>query len=195
MKAIVLHQPYASLVIAGVKGWETRGNPPNGSMRPEGVRGLPGLGIEPGERVAIVAGAKQPEVGAELGDSGWYWESTAADPAAVVNWRTYGFIPNAPLGAVLGTVEVVEALPMVGEDGDLFDIEPPCIEIRPETATNAGLWAWLDGWNAPVDISDQLPLGDWQPGRWAWRLANPEPLPSPVPCKGKQGVFWIEDPR
>ena len=50
---ITLYQPYASLAIAGIKTWETRGNPPNGDMRPEGVRGLPGRQINAGDRIKV----------------------------------------------------------------------------------------------------------------------------------------------
>ena len=55
---ITVYQPHASLIMAGVKTWETRGNPPHGDMRPEGVRGLPGRRVNAGDRVAIHAAAK-----------------------------------------------------------------------------------------------------------------------------------------
>lgn len=60
MKAIVVRQPWATLIALGVKTIETRPSPPNGPMRPEGVRGLPGCSLERGERIAIVAGAAKP---------------------------------------------------------------------------------------------------------------------------------------
>ena len=50
---ITVYQPYASLIMAGVKTWETRGLPPNGDMRPEGVRGLPGRRVNAGDRIGI----------------------------------------------------------------------------------------------------------------------------------------------
>lgn len=55
---ITVYQPSASLIMAGVKTWETRGNPPHGDMRPDGVRGLPGRRVNAGDRVAIHAAAK-----------------------------------------------------------------------------------------------------------------------------------------
>ncbi|WP_225914036.1 ASCH domain-containing protein [Leptolyngbya ohadii] len=46
-------------------------------------------------------------------------------------------------------------------------------------------------------ISDQTPLelavGDWQPGRYAWKLENVRPLAQPIPCKGHQGLRRIQD--
>lgn len=29
-------------------------------------------------------------------------------------------------------------------------------------------------------------------GRWAWLLANPTPWPTPLPARGRLGLFWIE---
>ena len=63
MKAIVVRQPWASLIALGIKTIETRPGPPNGPMRPDGVRGLPGCSLEAGERIAIVAGASAPPRG------------------------------------------------------------------------------------------------------------------------------------
>lgn len=35
--------------------------------------------------------------------------------------------------------------------------------------------------------------GDWQPGRFAWKLTAVNPLISPVPARGAQGLWnWIE---
>lgn len=37
-------------------------------------------------------------------------------------------------------------------------------------------------------------FGDWRPGRYAWKLANPILFPEPVPAVGKQGWWkWGED--
>ena len=35
-------------------------------------------------------------------------------------------------------------------------------------------------------------LGDYSPGRFAWKLHDPRPLPYPIPAKGKQG-WWNWD--
>lgn len=43
-----------------------------------------------------------------------------------------------------------------------------------------------------TDITDQLPLGQYDPGRWGWLLTNPEPC-EPVPARGRQGV-WTWNP-
>ncbi|MBU9945035.1 MAG: hypothetical protein KTQ12_10425 [Dermatophilaceae bacterium] len=206
MKAITLHQPHASLVAFGVKAWETRGCPPNGPMRPEGVRGLPGLAIEPGERIAIHASAKhprsvplyidQPEP-ATIDAVEWPW-TYYEDPGDYSRgaWR---WTWAAGLGAVAATARVVEVLPIVEGDDWLWGAAPLIATAakRPPNYTSSAPYPDLihvPGSPATaVDISDQIPYGDWAPGRWAWRLADVEPLTSPIPCKGRQGVWRLPD--
>lgn len=60
MKALTVAQPWASLIAHGAKTIETRPSPPNGPMRPDGVRGLPGAALERGERIAIHAAVSAP---------------------------------------------------------------------------------------------------------------------------------------
>jgi hypothetical protein len=37
-------------------------------------------------------------------------------------------------------------------------------------------------------------FGDYAPGRYAWILDDIQPLPEPIPAKGKQGLWeWKED--
>jgi activating signal cointegrator 1 len=52
---------------------------------------------------------------------------------------------------------------------------------------------------APTDLvthQDRIPgdlelkLGDYTPGRYAWRFAFAQPLPEPIPFKGRQSVLW-----
>lgn len=40
---------------------------------------------------------------------------------------------------------------------------------------------------------DEMLLGDWTPGRYAWELANVKLLPEPIPAKGHQRLWnWEE---
>lgn len=81
--------------------------------------------------------------------------------------------------AVVCTVTVQDALPICGDSHDddhglpliwndengsdlwLMEFVPPTLpDMDPERST---------------DISDQLPLGDFTPGRWGWLLGDPQP--------------------
>lgn len=197
--AIVVRQPWATLIALGRKVIETRPAPPNGPMRPEGVWGLPGCSLERGERIAIVAGAKAgTEPGEDLGDSGWYWESTAGDPSCVVNWKEPAVFHDAPLGAVVCTVTVDDALPIGGPmtfrsglvEGDEGDYPDRRVIVRHPAMWDDGESLVMD--RPHQDITDQLPLGDFTPGRWGWLLSDPQPC-EPIPCKGRQGVFVLPD--
>jgi hypothetical protein len=42
----------------------------------------------------------------------------------------------------------------------------------------------------PASPMDRM-AGNWEPGRFAWRLSNPMPCEQPLPCKGRQGWFRI----
>lgn len=42
--------------------------------------------------------------------------------------------------------------------------------------------------------AQELALGDFSPGRFGWVLADVKPLPRPIPCSGKQGL-WNADPQ
>ena len=176
MKALTVAQPWASLIVAGTKTIETRPSPPNGPMRPDGVRGLPGLAIERGERIAIHAGARH--------DNGFfpvkYVDLLPNPPTTRETWRLPGGheIPRdqlqapIPYGAIVGTVVVADALPIASED---VKAELPCIEVG-----DRHLSLWYPPSGAPGDeaaehyATDQLPLGDYRPGRWGWLLADPK---------------------
>jgi hypothetical protein len=195
VKALTLKQPYASLVVLGIKTWETRPSPFNGNMRPAGVRGLPGLRIDRGERIAIHAAATRPrnfehyDVDADVPpwidlvamSPCWdWWEHPDFYHGGTYRWR-------GPLGAIVGYVTIADTLPIVDDAG--------CVNIRAHVCVT-GEWMlhhsrldepWPDG-QTEHDISDQLPYGHWRAGNWAMELTDPEPC-DPIPAKGKQGVW------
>lgn len=194
MKAIWLRQPYPTLIEIGAKQWETRGGPPNGPMRPDGVRGMPGLAIEPGERIAFVASVNRPVGVRELGEWVMFHGGGLVPCMAVAS----ELIPT-PLGVVVCTAVVAEALPIVdGALGWQLDADTPHRAILVDGHMMPSL-AVVDELSphADWDISDQLPYGDWRPGRWAWRLTDAEPVqsrPAPEVTRGnRQGVCEIEE--
>ena len=179
---ITVYQPHASLIMAGIKTWETRGNPPNGDMRPEGVRGLPGKRINAGDRILIHAAVLEPVAGADVG--GWWWEPDMGDPV-IVSLDDHRQIP-APLGKILGSVRIDDALRIYHEtalaDAGLTSAWEPHVTLGDNTLT---LWRPSDStsrWWTETDISDQLPFGHWVPGGWAWELAHPIPTTERCPA-------------
>lgn len=194
MRAIVVRQPWATLIALGVKTIETRPAPPNGPMRPSGVRGLPGCSLERGERIAIVAGAAHPT---------WHGDHYLHTLSGLARSTPL------PLGAVVCTVTVDDALPIVAPMTD-----PPYDHMVPTRDGHLIWWKFTPvlgqrRWSAASRhpmlnertvmggrrdpyLDPQLSLGDFTPGRWGWLLSDPQPC-DPIPCKGRQGVFTLPD--
>lgn len=219
MKALSLHQPWASLIAEGVKTIETRSWRAPQSMV--------------GQRFAVHAAKRMPEprvfdeaVGDwEVWDNGYHERSShwvMARKCAGIGLRIgepdggatcpgcsqpyalngRGVMPRhaatdqevraLPFGAVVATTRLVDCVPMVGgrsgeppagnflavyDDGRLIRVD------RSRAVRGQPVW---------VDVSDQLPYGDFAPGRWASLLADVEKLDVPVPWKGRQGWFEVD---
>jgi len=175
--ALNVDQPYASLLAHGIKGWETRPHPPAGWPGiPEGTRRMPGCRITPDDDVLIVSSRKR--VTSERVPEGWFCDDETGaiggggfgSPFGA--WRSY----PAPLGAVLGVGRVLDVLPIVDDYDDVChdDVYHACGGPAAIEHQDGELWLWPE-WDSalddePADISDQLPYGDWSPGRWAWRM-------------------------
>lgn len=189
MKALTLHQPWATLIALRVKTIETR------SWRaPESLIG---------QRIAIHAGRRV----AYLEEGGEAWERFDLDTYVATKYPARNISAEPlPLGCVVATARLDECLPVFDRFGSFATDENP-------------LWAWAQdhGWvisnlrnrhlgspflqvNTPPVvgqrtgwcqsiIDDQLPYGDFAPGRWAWMLTDIEPLAKPIPAKGKQGLW------
>jgi hypothetical protein len=123
--------------------------------------------------------------------------------SALNNWshallrdeRAHGFSVAAPLplGAVVCTVVVADALPIIDANSEMpFHAALWIDEFGRlrwlDTARTIG--DWIEGRHTRGDQSDQLPLGDFAPGRWGWMLTDPRAC-EPIPCKGRQGVFEL----
>ncbi len=52
----------------------------------------------------------------------------------------------------------------------------------------------IGGWLVAESLDDQLPYGDFTPGRFAWMLRDPEPLAEPIPMRGALGWQEVEIP-
>lgn len=171
-----IHQPYASLIVAGVKRWETRSWP------------CPAKYV--GRRIAIAATAKRPkdywhhvdrdpqfpETLAPFYDLGVYVD---IDESSDGEWWRYRWA--GPLGCIVGTVVVARSLPIAR-----------CSDTGPEHVccpVGGGLLHHLPlstRGRPRRDISDQQPYGHWKPGGWAWELTGPQLTTERCPwCDGR----------
>ena len=191
MKALTVRQPWASLIVHGVKHIETR-------SKPTKIRG----------RIGIIAGKHRPTSfwlnewadGGGLSKAPAPWNAYAGDldrwfDAMESNdgngqWRYDYRWSRFPFGALIGTVELYDCVPIVdGTD------EPP--EWTPAGGgvvwdDDCGLYLFDEAGENRL-VEDQLSYGDFipgTPGRWAWLLRDPQPLAEPIPMRGAQ--HWQE---
>lgn len=163
MKALSLHQPWASLLVHGRKQVETRGWPLHHCGRllihaakhwtPETAETAVGLFFRP-----------------QLEDIGVEFEATEA--AIRRGW-------NLPFGAIVGSVEVVDCFRT--EDVRLsFPIVTPNVVAGER-------WRKLD-----LGMREYA-FGDYSPGRFAFLCRNAVAFTRPVPCRGRQGLFTVDE--
>ncbi len=111
----------------------------------------------------------------------------AADPAQPVTLVL-------PLGAVVATCTLTDVIPI----GDEHSFSTGIVEGEPCPTADQDVIVYhklddslvLDRWNKlNVGISQELPFGDYRPGRWAWLLEDIRPLDEPIPARGHQGLW------
>ena len=186
VKALTIRQPWATLIALGVKTIETR------SWRaPQALIG---------QTLAIHAGKHRPKD---------VWCSASADPVfppPLARLYDYGkcvdpqesndgewwrYRWDGPLGAIVATATLADCVPMVAMHDDC---DNTCVVLDGDRAR-------IDhaGELRLTDVTDQLPYGDFAPGRWAWLLTNVQPTTNRCPaCRGTghipadlaRGEFW-----
>jgi hypothetical protein len=134
MRALSVTQPWASLIVLGVKRLETRPwrTVYRGPLLIHAARAFP---------AAARALCRREPFRSLLHAAG-------LDAAAL------------PLGAVVGGVELLD-----------------CVRVE----------------DLPEPEPDEAALGDFRPGRWVWRLADPRRL-GPFPARGRLGLFDLDPP-
>lgn len=186
MHAVVVRQPWASLIAHGIKTIETRGFVPKSTVRP-------------GDRLAIVAGLTV----ADYADAPEAWDRLAVEldvPLFRLGRQLAGLFhrpaPGRPLGAVVAVVTYDEALPVVTlcSDSGRHIVPGGWVEGEPHP------FICEDYGNTHIVLDVDGPLGDFTPGRYGWMLSNPLRLPIPVRCRAvgpdgtrthMQGVFRL----
>lgn len=181
MKTLTLHQPWASLIAAGVKTIETR-------SWSTSYRGP----------LAIHAG----KASVPLWDARSAWEAIGPGHAGPTHAKSRNHGGRCrddlalPLGAVVATCRLADVVPIIDLSAHPAP-HPPCSLAefhhdgdRPHQL--GGLWLTGvrdDGRGTPTRVEDQRPFGDFTPGRYAWLLTDIEPLAEPAPAKGRQGLW------
>lgn len=187
MKAITIWQPWASLIACGAKRYETRSWPTK-------YRGP----------IAIHAAAvKVPQVLRKLFPTGeWSYTSDYAAKSRFLDIVAKGLggvytteelvetLNNLPTGSVVATAELVNVWHIVWNPGPDVDAAKK-IPIGAESLTLDKHAHDFGDYFVPSEM--ELAFGDWTPGRYAWELANVKPI-TPVPVKGKQGLWQWEAP-
>lgn len=187
MKALTLWQPYASAIPAGLKRVETR--PPWAKRLAKLV----------GTDLAIHAAVRKPDL-VGLGDwkpapwrDGWRLEHYA---------RGHPYAPNdvpLPLGAVVAVVRIAAVVPIRGEDarydtsdGDWIVDTAPWYDGEAGSLRRIRTERWGGSVTGHVDdLADQVPWGDWTPGRVGIVLEDVRALPNPVPMPGAQQLWEL----
>lgn len=176
MKALTIRQPWAQLIALGEKTIETR-------TRATSHRGP----------LAIHAGLHPPPKCQRCNGTGMPGpEGDACDVCAGDGIDTVGDTHGEELvfGAIVAVVNVVDCVPVVRPNGMSRRLEGDDEAALEVDANGLALWR-LGEHEQPEDFTDELPYGDFAPGRWAWILADVRPLPEPVPCRGAQGLWTV----
>lgn len=174
MKALTLHQPWATMCFARrhpeheapVKWIETRSWP-----APESVIG---------SRFAIHAGKKKPtrEVFGNF-DDGLMVVDAGVNDGYQLHDNGFGAVHPLPLGVLLGTVQLAACVPMVATrtgDPHLYVTDHQIVYY----SAHGEVWA-----------GEQRPYGWFEAGRWAWIFDNPRPFGRQLPVRGHQGLWTI----
>lgn len=163
MKAITVWQPWATLWARGAKQFETR-------SWATSYRGP----------IAIHAAAiSVPRVLKQLFPLGvWSYAPGFEEKTKFLNAVGNALLTpmdELPLGAVIATAELVDCHRIVLHGGRGLSSQDP---------------GWLETDRGIYEPTDQeLLLGDWTPGRFAWEIRNVKMLPEPILAKGKQRLW------
>lgn len=162
MKAITIWQPWASLWVCGAKQFETR-------SWATSYRGP--IAIHAGKILChrfsceVDGSVFAPAVNASL----WPGETFVDSACELDTWE------ELPRGEIIATAELVGCHKIVRHGGRGMPWEGP---------------GWLETDHGIYEPTDQeLLFGDWTPGRYAWEITNINLLDTPIPAKGRQGLW------
>jgi len=216
VKALTLHQPWASLIAVGAKRIETRSWSTSyrgplaihaAARLPErfhGQRGWVGSGgyisqynvgkwTDDLRHVEPCRCDHDEEIAGErcMAASDWSWALLEDAGAHGVTLAT-----RLPLGAIVATCDLVDVLPIIDEarGGSIYgasaSVPFPFVKVYGDGV----LGIIRDAHSLASWIDDERPFGDFTPGRFAWLLDNIQPVDPPIPARGRQGL-WTWTPE
>jgi len=167
MKAITIYQPWASLIAAGAKKYETR-------SWHTGYRGP----------IAIHAGKTIPSNVLGSADFTFIQNALVAlglkdERQSDISVRGLSTLDKLPCGAIIATTELVECWKCETKTmiGDRY--------LRKYTRRAGEPVVTI---SIPQNSREML-FGDFSMGRFAWEFANLKLLPEPIPVRGQQGLW------
>jgi hypothetical protein len=211
IKVLTLWQPWATLIAEGVKTIETRSWRTNhrGPLAIHAARST-------GSQLRATYTEEPCDCGeTDCGHSDMLTDDAAARASALGSrgwWPSCGVneLPSRggkrlPFGTIVATCTLADCVPIsdrwsaahLGSHGGVRSPTKPGRALLLRSARifggeRDGLWLVNSdgerGWVEDHDLADQLPYGDFTPGRWAWLLADVEPVDPPVPFVGGQGL-------
>lgn len=184
-RGIVLWQPWASLLVSGIKQIETR------------PMAFPST-VELPARIAIYAAKKEPTLGQDVG--AWVVENGiigtkrhyhVRERRSTLPLDPTGRCVAVPLGGVVGVVTVTESLPIRENNdydgahiatsrGGILHIGGDRFEnYHPEGVyeDGNGRFNWDRQW---THIESQRPFGKFEPGRFGWLTCDPVRFDQPI---------------
>lgn len=150
MKALTVWQPWASMLVAGVKGIETR----SWATHYRGPLAVHAAALT-FDRVFNSLGHVRGAVA---------FERLCMELLQTDNLR------DLPKGCIVGTVNVVA-----------------CVKVPPPPLEG---WAGCGVYGRTL-TEDELALGGYTPGRFAWVCEDPVTFARPVPYRGRQGLWNV----
>lgn len=164
MKAITIWQPWAQLIACGVKKFETR-------SWETSYRGP----------IAIHAAKKSAhEIFSE-----YIEHDTAQFILGELSKFDFFFPKDLPHGCIVATADLVNCWHIVYNPGTDIDIAKH-IPIGAELNVPR---KHPDFHKYIVPTEQEMLIGDWTPGRYAWELENVKVLEEPIPAKGNQRIW------
>lgn len=181
MHVLTLWQPWATLIALSVKTIETRSWP-----APKSIIGQR-IAIHAAARIAGMERTQRWPIGE--------YEVERDDPRGCSpSYLLRGPIAwpyRLPLGVIVATATVTASLEVRAWHGNATD--DFIWLISRQNGIEPSLSIERSGRNERF-ITDQLPYGDFTPGRFGWLLTDIEPLTKPEPFQGGQGLSRTWEP-